>query len=86
MAAWPRFVNARGVPPEQVGLVLAAGTAIRLLAAPLAGRIAYRLQALRAVLVVCIACAAAATLAYVPAHGSPPSSASRCCMRHFSRR
>jgi MFS transporter, PPP family, 3-phenylpropionic acid transporter len=68
----PAFVNARGVGPEQLGLVLAAGTAIRLLAAPLAGRIADRLQALRAVLVVCIACAAAATLAYVPAHGFLP--------------
>ena len=68
----PAFVNARGVPPEQVGAVLAAGTAIRLLAAPLAGRIADRLQALRAVLVVCIACAAAATLAYVPAQGFLP--------------
>jgi PPP family 3-phenylpropionic acid transporter len=68
----PAFVNARGVPAEQVGLVLAAGTAIRLIAAPLAGRIADRLQALRAVLVVCIACAAAATLAYVPAHGFVP--------------
>jgi PPP family 3-phenylpropionic acid transporter len=68
----PAFVNARGVPPEEIGAVLAAGTAIRLLAAPLAGRIADRLQALRAVLVVCIACAAAATLAYVPAHGFLP--------------
>ena len=68
----PAFVNARGVAPEQVGLVLAAGTAIRLIAAPLAGRIADRLQALRAVLVVCIACAAAATLGYVPAHGVLP--------------
>jgi MFS transporter, PPP family, 3-phenylpropionic acid transporter len=68
----PAFVNARGVAPEQVGLVLAAGTAMRLLAAPLAGRIADRLQALRAVLVVCIACAAATTLAYVPAHGFLP--------------
>ena len=67
-----RSSTARGVPPEQVGLVLAAGTAIRLLAAPLAGRIADRLQALRAVLVVCIASAAAATLAYVPAHGFLP--------------
>lgn len=68
----PAFVNARGIAPEQVGVVLAAGTAIRLLAAPLAGRIADRLQALRAVLVICIACAAGTTLAYVPAYGFLP--------------
>jgi PPP family 3-phenylpropionic acid transporter len=35
----PAFVNERGVPPEQLGLVLAAGTAIRLASAPLAARI-----------------------------------------------
>jgi MFS transporter, PPP family, 3-phenylpropionic acid transporter len=68
----PAFLNARGVSPEQVGLVLAAGTAMRLVAAPMAGRIADRLQLVRAVLVVCVACAAAATLAYVPAHRFVP--------------
>ena len=51
----PAFVNERGVPPEQLGLVLAAGTAIRLASAPLAGRIGDRLGALRLVLVTCIA-------------------------------
>ena len=35
----PSFLSARGLPPEQLGLVLGAGTAIRLLTAPLAGRI-----------------------------------------------
>jgi MFS transporter, PPP family, 3-phenylpropionic acid transporter len=65
----PAFLNQRGVPPEQLGLVLAAGTAIRLIAAPLAGRIGDLLQALRMVLVVCTALAAAVTLGYLPAHG-----------------
>lgn len=65
----PAFVTERGLRPEHLGLVLAAGTAIRLIAAPLAGRIADRLQALRRVLVVCIALAAAVTLGYLPAHG-----------------
>ena len=65
----PAFVTERGLQPEHLGFVLAAGTAIRLVAAPLAGRIADRLQALRMVLVVCIALAGAVTLGYLPAHG-----------------
>lgn len=65
----PAFVTERGLRPEDLGFVLAAGTAIRLIAAPLAGRIADRLQALRMVLVVCIALAGAVTLGYLPAHG-----------------
>jgi PPP family 3-phenylpropionic acid transporter len=65
----PAFVNERGVPPEELGMVLAAGTAIRLVAAPAAGRIGDRLRALRAVLVACIALGATATLGYLPAHG-----------------
>ena len=49
----PAFFSARGLPPEQLGLVLGAGTAVRLLTAPLAGRIGDLIQALRVVLVVC---------------------------------
>ena len=65
----PAFVSARGLPPEQLGLVLAAGTAVRLLSAPLAGRIGDLIQALRVVLVVCTALAAVVTLGYMPAQG-----------------
>jgi len=65
----PSFVAERGVRAEELGLVLAAGTAVRLLAAPLAGRIGDRLQALRAVLVLCTAAAAAVTFGYLPARG-----------------
>src|SRR5919106_4527889 len=65
----PAFVSGRGLPPEQLGLVLGAGTAVRLLTAPLAGRIGDLIQALRVVLVVCIALAASVTLGYLPAHG-----------------
>jgi MFS transporter, PPP family, 3-phenylpropionic acid transporter len=65
----PAFVNARGVPPEQLGLLLGAGTAVRLLTAPLAGRIGDLSQALRVVLVVCIGLAASVTLGYLAAHG-----------------
>jgi PPP family 3-phenylpropionic acid transporter len=65
----PAFVSARGLPPEQLGLVLGAGTAVRLLTAPLAGRIGDLIQALRVVLVVCAGLAAAVTLGYLAAHG-----------------
>jgi len=68
----PAFLSEREVTPGELGTVLAAGTAIRLLAAPLAGRVGDRLQALRGVLVVCIAVAAAVTLGYLPAHGFWP--------------
>jgi PPP family 3-phenylpropionic acid transporter len=65
----PSFVSARGLPPEQLGLVLGTGTAVRLLTASLAGRIGDLIQALRAVLVLCTALAALVTLGYLPAHG-----------------
>jgi PPP family 3-phenylpropionic acid transporter len=68
----PAFVSARGLSAEQLGLVLSAGTAVRLLTAPLAGRTGDVLQGLRVMLVVCTALAASATLGYLPAHGFWP--------------
>jgi MFS transporter, PPP family, 3-phenylpropionic acid transporter len=68
----PAFVSARGLSAEQLGLVLGAGTAVRLLTAPLAGRTGDVLQGLRVVLVVCTALAASVTLGYLPAHGFWP--------------
>jgi MFS transporter, PPP family, 3-phenylpropionic acid transporter len=65
----PAFVAERGLSPEELGLALAAGTAIRLVSAPLAGRIADLLQGLRVMLVVCIAAAALVTLGYLSARG-----------------
>ena len=65
----PAFVNARGLGPEELGLVLAAGTAIRLISAPLAGRIADLVGALRMVLAVCAALAGVVTLGYLSARG-----------------
>ena len=64
----PALLNARGLPPEQLGLLLGTGTAVRLLTAPLAGRIGDMSQALRVVLVISLALAAAATLGYLAAH------------------
>jgi PPP family 3-phenylpropionic acid transporter len=65
----PAFVSARGLSPEQLGLALGIGTAVRLLTAPLAGRIGDLIQALRIVLLVSTALAASVTLAYLPVHG-----------------
>ena len=68
----PALVSARGLPAAQLGLVLSAGTAVRLLTAPLAGRLGDLIQGLRVVLVVCIVLAALVTLGYLPAHGFWP--------------
>src|SRR4030095_7618058 len=65
----PALMSARGLAPEQLGLVLGAGTAVRLLTSPLAGRIGDLIQTLRNVLVVCIALAGLATLGYLGARG-----------------
>ena len=65
----PAYVHARGIPAEELGLVLGAGTAMRLLSATFVGRLADHLQALRTTLVVCVAIASAVTLFYLPAHG-----------------
>src|SRR5215468_5024644 len=68
----PALVNVRGVPAAQLGLVLSAGTAIRLLTAPLAGRLGDLIQGLRLVLVGCLGLAAVVTLGYGPAQGFWP--------------
>jgi PPP family 3-phenylpropionic acid transporter len=68
---WPRFFEERGVAPEQLGLMLALGTGIRLLSGPLASGIADRLAARRAVLAICIGMSALVALALLPASGFP---------------
>jgi PPP family 3-phenylpropionic acid transporter len=65
----PAFMNARGLPPEQLGFVLGLGTAVRLLSSPVAGRIGDLTQALRIVLAACTVAAALVTLGYLPAQG-----------------
>lgn len=65
----PAYVNARGIPPEQLGLVLGAATAMRLLSATFVGRLADHIQALRWTLVACVAIASLVTFLYLPAHG-----------------
>ena len=54
----PAFLAARGLGPEQLGLLFATGTAVRLISGPLCGRLADLTRARRGVLVICIALAA----------------------------
>ncbi|WP_158933074.1 MFS transporter [Acidisphaera sp. S103] len=65
------FLAERGLHPEAIGLVLAAGTAVRLLAGPAGGRLADRLQAPRSVLVAYLAAAACIAFGYLPTEGLP---------------
>ena len=67
-----RVERGLGLGPKAIAVVLAAGTAIRLVAAPLAGRIADRLDASRAVLAASIAGAALLALGYLVTWGFWP--------------
>jgi MFS transporter, PPP family, 3-phenylpropionic acid transporter len=69
---FPSFLHARGLEPEAIGVVLAAGTAIRLVAAPVAGQIADRLEASRTILALSLAAAALVALGYLTAWGFWP--------------
>jgi PPP family 3-phenylpropionic acid transporter len=60
----PAFLASRGLPPEYLGLVLGAGTAVRLVFGPFAGRLADRFHAFRAELAVFATLAAMAALSY----------------------
>jgi MFS transporter, PPP family, 3-phenylpropionic acid transporter len=63
----PSLLQSRNLLPQSIALVLAAGTAVRLLAGPAAGALADRLDAPKAVFCVCAAAAALIALAYLPA-------------------
>jgi MFS transporter, PPP family, 3-phenylpropionic acid transporter len=63
----PAFIQERGIPPELIGVLFGTGTAIRLVSAPVAGRIADRTHALRLTLAVCAAATALAAVGYLPA-------------------
>jgi MFS transporter, PPP family, 3-phenylpropionic acid transporter len=66
------FLAERGLQPEAIGLVLAAGTAVRLLAGPLGGVLADRLGAPRWVLTGYATVAALVAFGYLPAFGLWP--------------
>src|SRR4030095_2102089 len=63
----PALIEQRGIAPEEIGFLFAAGTAIRLISAPIAGRIADRTQSLRLTLALCAMATALAALGYLAA-------------------
>jgi PPP family 3-phenylpropionic acid transporter len=65
----PAFLAARGVGPEALGLLLGAGTAVRMISAPLAGRLADVFEVFRLELALFSISAAVASLLFLPAHG-----------------
>src|ERR1700730_1641501 len=70
----PVLLDDRGLRPEAIGMVLAAGTAVRLAAGPAAGRLALadRLDAAKLVFAGGAAAAALMALLYLPAQGVWP--------------
>jgi PPP family 3-phenylpropionic acid transporter len=69
---WPRFFESRGLTPEQLGFLLALGTLVRLIAGPLAGRVADILGALRASLATCAGFAALLAVGLLAVEGFWP--------------
>jgi len=65
----PSLLESRNLGPEGIALVLGAGTAIRLIAGPIAGRLADILDAPKAVLAACSAAAALIVLGYLQGTG-----------------
>jgi PPP family 3-phenylpropionic acid transporter len=65
----PTFLQERGLTPDQLGILLGVGTAVRLVSGPLCGRLADRTQARRAVLASCAALAALIVLGLLFASG-----------------
>ena len=61
----PSLLQERGLGPDAIGTVLAAGTAVRLLSGPAGGRLADRLGLRRTVLAALTAAAAAVGLGYL---------------------
>jgi MFS transporter, PPP family, 3-phenylpropionic acid transporter len=65
----PAFIETRGIGVEQIGLIFAASTALRLVSASFAGHLADRLAVRRETLAACAVVAAVAALLYLPASG-----------------
>jgi MFS transporter, PPP family, 3-phenylpropionic acid transporter len=63
------FLEGRGLRPELIGLVLAGGTGVRLVAGPLGGRVADRLGMPRLVLVAYLVASCGVGFLYLPADG-----------------
>ena len=63
----PAYIQERGIPPELIGVLFGLGTAIRLISAPIAGRIADRTHALRLVFALSAIGTALAATGYLAA-------------------
>ena len=68
----PAFLRSHGLPLERIGLVLAAGTVVRILAGPAAGRLADHLGARRQVLTAAAGLSGLIGWAYTLAFGLAP--------------
>jgi PPP family 3-phenylpropionic acid transporter len=68
----PALLGEHGLMPEMIGIVLAGATAMRLLAGPMAGYLADRLDAARLVFASCAIGAALMALGYLPSYGLWP--------------
>jgi PPP family 3-phenylpropionic acid transporter len=68
----PRFLESRGLTPQQIGIFFGLGTAVRLLSTPVAGRIADLSGAVRTVLALCMLAATGVgvTLLYAEGFGT----------------
>ncbi|MCC6780829.1 MAG: MFS transporter [Hyphomicrobiales bacterium] len=62
----PQFLSERGLTPEVIGWIASMGTAVRLIAGPVAARLADRHRSWRVTLCVCALAAGAAVLLYLP--------------------
>ena len=68
----PAFLRSHGLALEQIGLVLAAGTIVRIVAGPAAGRLADHLRAHKMVVTTAAGLSGVIGLAYIPAFGFAP--------------
>jgi PPP family 3-phenylpropionic acid transporter len=71
-AYMPAFLHSHGLTIEQIGLVLAAGTMVRILAGPALGRLADHLGTHRRVLATAAALSGFVGMAYMQAFGLAP--------------
>lgn len=69
---FPAFLVERGVDAAELGIMLGAATAVRLLSAPLAARAGEALGRIRGVLVASVLATTIVTLGFLPAHGFWP--------------
>jgi PPP family 3-phenylpropionic acid transporter len=67
----PAFFEWRGLTPEQLGALFAAGTAVRLISGPMFGRLADLTETLRGILALCAASAAVVALGLLGAASFP---------------